>query len=121
MYPHNRLEEHRQAPALRPGRGLERFDERGEADPRQRRLHLGEEHLPRRLLLLHRAAEVGKGGLLLRRGLVPGSFQSTPSRSGSEVFQTFQWQDEPFSSMMLNGSPNAKACIAARHSMVKAE
>ena len=55
---------HRRAPAFRPRLRIVRLDQRKEPGPRHHCVHLGEEFLTPRLLLLHRVAEAGMAGCL---------------------------------------------------------
>jgi hypothetical protein len=58
------LNRHRWAPALRAGLRIVRCDQPHQPSPGDHCLHLGQEHLPPRLLLLHRITQAGKCRLL---------------------------------------------------------
>jgi hypothetical protein len=67
IHPQHRFQRHRRAPALRPGLRVMRFDQREQPGPRHHRVHLGQERLPPRHLLLHRVAQARQGRLFRHR------------------------------------------------------
>ncbi len=84
----------------RPRSGLRvmRRDQRKQTISGQRRIHLGQELLAPRHLLLHHITETGKGGLLRhQKGSPQALFQSVGSCWKRQVFQTFPDMKTPAS------------------------
>lgn len=77
---------------LRPSLGIMRLDQRQQPTSRHHRIHLRQEQFPPRLLLFHRIAKTGKGGLVsASAGLHTGMLNSTRSGQEREVFQMFPY------------------------------